>query len=462
MNTSGNIPDIRITRDEAMSAHVDDLLKRQKSLLGESGIDHGPRHWYYRSWFVLMLVGAMAAFGAWALSEPFFDDTPYLQGTIEAMDLDAAIPTRITIGEQVVDLDLKGRGWIQVRNEKIWLLDGTRDILADETTALLDRAALQRGQEVGVHAHYQEFAEQSLAVARFVLTSPPPDPPAKASFSLRRQAVRADVWSLLLFPVVAGFIGLAIGAVDGIICRTPRRALLGGVLGCVVGFVGGAVSSFLGNLVYAPLTRLATSEMSEAEGLTAFGFMMQMGARTLAWGLVGMAMGLGQGIALRSKRLLAYGFMGGVVGGLLGGLFFDPIDLLLLGMDKPSAHWSRLVGITAIGACVGAMIGVVELLARDAWLRMIEGPLAGKEFLIFKDTMKLGSSARAEIYLFNDPMVAEHHATLRAVGDDCEIENHDAEHPVLVNNRAVTVARLRRGDRITIGRTAFVYENRRG
>src|SRR5262249_17241373 len=156
---------------------------------------------------------------------------------------------------------------------------------------------------------------------------------------------------------------------------------------------------------------------------TPLGFVLQMVGRSLAWGLAGMAMGLGQGLALRSKRLLLYGFLGGIVGGLLGGLLFDPVDMILLGPEKPSAHWSRLIGFACIGACVGAMIGVVELLARDAWLRMIEGPLAGKEFLIFKDVLTVGSSPRSDIYLFNDPLVAGHHATLRAMGDECEIEN---------------------------------------
>ena len=173
-------------------------------------------------------------------------------------------------------------------------------------------------------------------------------------------------------------------------------------------------------------------------------------------------MGLGQGIALRSKRLLAYGFFGGIIGGLLGGLLFDPIDLILLGIDKPSAHWSRPIGLAVIGASVGAMIGVVELLARDAWLRMVKGPLAGKEFLLFKDVMHLGSSPRSEIYLFNDPLVAAHHATLRAVGDHCEMENHNDEHPVLLNNRPVQRVRLRRGDQIAIGQTVFVFETRHG
>ena len=53
------------------------------------------------------------------------------------------------------------------------------------------------------------------------------------------------------------------------------------------------------------------------------------------------------------------------------------------------------------------MIGVVELLARDAWLeQMLEGPLAGKEFLIFKDLLYVGALPRSDIYLFNYKQVA--------------------------------------------------------
>jgi type III secretion system (T3SS) inner membrane Yop/YscD-like protein len=196
--------------------------------------------------------------------------------------------------------------------------------------------------------------------------------------------------------------------------------------------------------------------------MTTFGFILQLIGRSLAWGLAGMAMGLGQGIALRSKRLLLYGFLGGVVGGLFGGLLFDPIDQIFLGPDKPSSHWSRLIGFGVIGLSVGVMIGVVELLARDAWLRMTQGPLTGKEFLLFKDVMNIGSSPRSDIYLFNDAQVADHHAMIRAVGDECEIEARQRTHPVLLNNRTVQTARLRHGDNVTIGRTSFVFQRRKG
>ena len=196
--------------------------------------------------------------------------------------------------------------------------------------------------------------------------------------------------------------------------------------------------------------------------MTTFGFFLQLLGRSMAWSIGGMTAGLGQGIALRSKRLLVYGLLGGVIGGLVGGLLFDPIYFLLAGSESPSAHWSRLVSLGVIGAAVGAMIGVVELLARDAWLRMTAGPLAGKEFLIFKDVMNIGASPRSDIYLFNDPEVTDQHATLRSVGDEAEIESRDNLRQVLVNGRPLQRSRLRHGDQITIGRTVFLFQKRQG
>jgi hypothetical protein len=202
-------------------------------------------------------------------------------------------------------------------------------------------------------------------------------------------------------------------------------------------------------------------QMNSFGSLGVFGFVLQMVGRSLAWCLAGVAMGLGQGIALRSKRLLIYGLLGGVVGGLLGGMLFDPIDIIFLGADKPSGHWSRLIGFGVIGLSVGGMIGVVELLARDAWLRMTQGPLTGKEFLLFKDVMAVGASPRSDIYLFNDPLVAPDHASIRAVGDEVEIEARKSTHPIVLNNRTVQRARLRHGDNVTIGRTVFVFQRRK-
>lgn len=463
---STNDPDgvIRITKEEATSSHVDDLLKRQMSLRGEPGVtrDRG-RKWYYQNWLVFMVVGALGAILAWAILEPYFDDFLYLQGPVSAVDPADPMPQRLAHGDLALELRVSGRGSFTLNGQKIYLLREAREILPDGGRKNFDLASLESGEIVGVYVKYLGFRGQSLAVAGFVVRSPAPQSPKRARMTLEQLHARSQAAGFLLFPLVAGMIGLFIGAVDGLVCRLPRRALLSGLVGLLVGFVGGLVSSIIAELAYAPLNQLAMKQAGDTLfGLSTFGFVIQMLGRSLAWCLAGLAMGLGQGISLRSRRLLIYGLLGGVVGGLLGGMLFDPIDLILLGPDKPSAHWSRLIGFAVVGASVGAMIGVVELLARDAWLRMTQGPLTGKEFLLFKDVMNVGSSPRSDIYLFNDPLVAQRHALIRGVGDEVEMEALDTAYPVLLNNRPVSRARLRHGDNVTIGRTVFVFQRRKG
>lgn len=459
---------IRITREEAMGSHVDDLLKRQMSFRGATGItrDLGKR-WYYQSWFLLMIAGAVGAFIAWAIMEPHFDDRQYLQGLVSSVDSNRTLPLRIHSGDRYFEFKPQFRalvrGTVTVNGQDFWLHKDTKALNLDGTKSPITPAELSTGREIGVYAEGLVVGDKSEFFAMYVDPSPPARPEGAAPMSFSQVLAKNQASSLLLFPLVAAFIGLAIGAADGIVCRLPRRALMAGGVGLLVGFIGGFVSSTLASLVYSPLNQLAVQQQGQSFGsLSTFGFFVQVTARILAWGLAGTAMGLGQGIALRSKRLLLYGLLGGVLGGLLGGLLFDPIDLLLLGPDKPSAHWSRLIGFCVIGASVGGMIGFVELMARDAWLRMTQGPLAGKEFLIFKDIMNLGSSPRCEIYLFNDPGVEDVHATIRAIGDECEIENVSTTNPAQINNRPVTRSRLRHGDQIRIGRTEFVFQRRRG
>lgn len=453
---------IRITAADAASPHVDDLLNRQAALRGETGMGgRRKRKWYYSNWFVFMLAGTLAALFAWGLLEPYFNDLLYVQGKIE--EVQVAVPE---LPGQLIDpaghdISAKLGGIATINGDPVWFTAYARPLNDPEADEPFDLKSLKPGQEVGVYVEYNEpLRGEAIALARFVDTDPPPGHPATRRLS-QLDAAQTAV-ALLMFPVVAAMVGLAIGSADGLVCRLWRRMLLAGIVGLVVGFLGGFLSQFLAGLVYTPLNMLAMKQSGEGiANLTAMGFFIQMCGRSLAWGMAGMAMGLGQGIALRSGRLLLYGFLGGAIGGLLGGLLFDPIDLILLGVDKPSAHVSRLIGFAVIGATVGLMIGVVELLARDAWLHMVAGPLAGKEFLIFKDRLQVGSSPRSDIYLFNDADVAERHAVIRAAADQYEIEAADQFHPVLVNGRAVTRTRLRHGDQITLGRTVFAFQRRR-
>jgi len=449
-------PIIRLTADELNSSHVDDLLQRQASIRGEQGITaNRKRPWYYRNWLVFMLAGSLGAVIAWAIVEPGFQDLLYYQSSITAVDMSPPQQFRDLMFEveivAVVELD----------NESILLFKETKEF-SEDSARPLDLSQLQVGNDAGFYVEVLEPpGERAFAIASFVDLAPPADSP-NSDKSLSRMAVTQTAIGMLLFPCVGGLVGLLIGSADGLVCRLLRRSIVAGLVGLLVGFVGAFISQFIAGLVYVPLNTLAMSQTGDSTaGMTTLGFVTQMTGRSLAWCLAGMTMGIGQGIALRSRRLVLYGFLGGAVGGLLGGLLFDPLDLLILGIDKPSAHVSRLFGLAVIGACVGAMIGIVELLARDAWLHMVEGPLAGKEFLLFKDRLSLGASPRSDIYLFNDDQVAQHHATIRTVGNNYEIDTVDGQWPLLVNGRPVDRTRLRHGDNIVAGKTVFVFNQKK-
>lgn len=456
---------IRITKAELDAPHVDDLLKRQASLRGEGGLTRERRSaWYHRSYVVLAIAGMLGALAAWALVEPAFDDLLYVQGVVESVDLDTSA-RMLAPGERRQDLAEAIIGTMTIQGMEVLVSNHTLRHTPDGKEAAWDPAAIDVGAEVGV------FLDQGAArlddrptdwyVCRIRTDPPASANPAEATFD--RQSARHTVVALMLFPITAGCVGLLIGAADGIACRVPRRAVLGGSIGLIVGLIGGFLANVIAGLVYGPLSAMALSQTgSGVGGLSTWGFALQLMARGIAWGIAGTAMGLGQGIALRSGRLALYGLLGGVIGGVLGGLLFDPIYFFIQGEHELDASLSRAIGLVVIGGAVGAMIGIVELLARDAWLRMTEGPLAGKEFLIFKDVMRIGASPRSDIYLFNDAGVAPQHAVVRTAGDVYELECTDRDRPLRLNGHPIQRSRLRHGDRITLGRTAFLFQSRGG
>ncbi len=443
LNSGTQRPVLRITKEQANSSHVDDLLKRQMSLRGELGIARESNgHWYMQNWFTFMLVGGLFAFIAWAIMEPFYDDHIYIQGTVTKI---------VAAPNDAEDSDFRE---VHLDNGQVIMLSAQTPTTQKEST--VDDLRIE--QQAGFYVEWLPELGEKISYAVNVELNPPAQTPADADQSLNAISARHQAISMFIFPLVAAMIGLGIGATDGIACRLVRRALLAGAVGLIIGLLGGFVSSVIANIVYTPLTELASRQSGDAIGsFSTSGFLVQMGGRSLAWAFAGVAMGLGQGMAMRSSKLALYGLIGGILGGLIGGLLFDPVHFLIVSEHNPSAHWSRMIGFTIIGLTVGAMIGIVELLGRDAWFCMTKGPLAGKEFLVFKNTMRMGCSPRSDIYLFNDPGVTDHHAILRANGGSYEIEGMDPTYPITVNGRVIKRSRLRHGDQVGLGSTLFTF-----
>ena len=266
----------------------------------------------------------------------------------------------------------------------------------------------------------------------------------------------------LLFPTVAGCVGLFLGAAEGIMCRNPLRAITSGAVGLGVGFAGGLVLLVPAGFIFAIMTTIAVLFMGdppvpgEAVTPTGLAFLVLMMGRAAAWALVSIPAGLGQGIALREKKVVINGAVGGVLGGLLGGLLFDPISLLFMTADGQAAA-SRAIGFVTIGVLVGLFVGLVEGWTKTAWLLMRAGPLAGKQFVLHCDTTVLGSAPKADIYLFKDAAIEPRHAVIYNRGGRFEVEDCGSQDGTYVNQIPIKRQVLKNADQIVLGQTVLEF-----
>ena len=259
------------------------------------------------------------------------------------------------------------------------------------------------------------------------------------------QGVGSILFEMGLFGgVIGGGIGLCLGAVEGIVGRVYEKAAIGGLLGLTIGFAGGFIGGVLGQIIFGLLL--------SAGGL---GFAGVVIARVLGWAVVGMCVGLGQGVAIRSTRKILNGLLGGLIGGAVGGLLFDFIGGFFQGGET-----SRAIAITVLGACAGAAIGMVEELAKQAWLRIVQGPLTGKEFILYHAVTAIGSSPKCEITIPKDPYILPQHCAIRTAGRGYTLDSVDERSPAVVNGRPVRQAALRDGDQIQLGHTVLLYSER--
>jgi hypothetical protein len=138
-------------------------------------------------------------------------------------------------------------------------------------------------------------------------------------------------------------------------------------------------------------------------------------------------------------------------------MVFDPIVKLI---PTEGAEISRAIGCTMVGLMIGLCIGLVEQLSKESWLLLRSGPLHGKQFVIYKKSITVGSHSSCDIFLFRDPLVRTNHAKLNRVGRAYELEDLGTGGITTINGARITRRVLRDGDLITIGKTELEYQAR--
>lgn len=267
---------------------------------------------------------------------------------------------------------------------------------------------------------------------------------------------------VLLFMLTAAMIGLGLGTVYGLVNRNIGQAAYCGSVGFGVGFLAGIPGTILAGIVFAIGKTFSEAfingPIETIEDYPPMAFFILICTRSTAWSIVASAAGLPLGIALKSKKLVSVGVIGGIIGGAMGGLFFDPVDRFI-STNSVEAWLSRMVGLTAVGFLTGLFIGYIENLSRTAWLQMLRGPLTGKHFNLFKSPMIIGSTPKSDVYLFKDADISPEHASITISGSKFLLKDLNSQSGVFVNGNRINQAVLQKGDVVTLGKTVLKYDD---
>jgi len=254
-----------------------------------------------------------------------------------------------------------------------------------------------------------------------------------------------NIWIL---PLVVTFMCTGFAVAESIVERSARKAAIRIGITLPLGVVLGFILSMLADLIYNIALGICA-----AAGAQSFHNPAVWIARGLAWAVFGIAGGIVYGIIGRSGRKTSYGALGGALGAAIGGLIFDPISFATHGGVA-----SRAVGFGLLGLATGIAMGLVESALKDRWLYVTSGPLAGKQFILYKPQTNVGRTQNCDIYLFKDPDILPQHATLVQKGGRVHLI---ADGPVYISGQRVHGSRvLESGSIIQVGRYSFRYQER--
>ena len=244
-----------------------------------------------------------------------------------------------------------------------------------------------------------------------------------------------------------------LGIAESLIERSWKRALSRGLAASGLGFIFGYVFYIIGNIIFTLLLNLLIAFDASTKGIESNPVLWF--SRAIAWTAFGLAGGIIFGIVSKSGKKTSYGILGGIIGAFVGGFLFDPIALITNGGEV-----SRAIGMSILGASTGVAIGLVENALKDRWLYVSSGPLAGKQFVLYQDLVTIGKAQSCMIFLFKDPSILEHHATIEYRGG---ISVLTAFGPVEISGQTFqgqAQRKLNSGDAIQIGRYTFSYSEK--
>jgi hypothetical protein len=262
---------------------------------------------------------------------------------------------------------------------------------------------------------------------------------------------QGDFPSYLAFlPVLGAIIGAVMGAffgaAEGITTRIRGRLAAGMALGAAIGLAGGALGALAGQAVLWITGNLFL------RSYRSFQLVVLPVSRAVGWAVLGIFVGVVEGVRARSPKKIAIGAIGGLVGGLVGGFALEYSRLAM-----PHVAWSRLLGLAILGMAIAGFYALIERGMSFGVLRLLSGPRKGKEYLVNQGRIRVGRARGNEIALPEYGDLGEVQARIRVRRGEVTLTNLDPAVPMLVNDQQAEERRLRLGDVIRIGSARFYY-----
>jgi hypothetical protein len=264
-------------------------------------------------------------------------------------------------------------------------------------------------------------------------------------------------WQLVLGGAfIGGAIGYFLVSVEALRDRALLRFVRLASYGVALGVGGGALGMWAGDAINTWLVGKVGSEQHGGGRA----LLVAALARGLGWMLLGMAVGISEGVAARSLGKFSYGTLGGALGGFVGGALYGAA-LQRVTPGSGSLFWGAL-GLIILGACIGSLSALVQAVFQPASVRVLRGWQEGREYPLDKGETLLGRDEHADVALFRDMRVEKKHAVIRRDGGRYVLRNNHAPADFTrVNDQPVPDRRdLHDGDRIQLGNVVLRFQAR--
>ncbi len=261
--------------------------------------------------------------------------------------------------------------------------------------------------------------------------------------------------SYLIFSVCFGMVfGIIMGAFFSVTESITTQNYSQIISSILIGIIIGAIGGILGFLTAQFILFFIGEKLLQTSTKNFNTFILPL-SRATGWAVLGIFIGMIEGIRSQSGKKIIIGLIGGLLGGVFGGLALEYITMLI-----PNLLFSRLIGLVIFGFFIGLFYGFIEKSLSAGILRVLNGAFKGKEYLINQRRLKIGKAKNNDIILKDFSIMDDNHALINVKKDKVMVKNLSKTSPVRVNDEVVNEKELKFEDVIKIGTAKFLFKYR--